>query len=130
VAEPKARVFEFEVALDREGRATAQEATATVPDAWAPEHLVLAGLLRCSLASLRYHASRAGIEVEAEGAAHGTITRREDGRFGFVEIECRFDVRFDPQPEDEGALLARAERDCFVGASLRPAPRYVWNPAF
>ena len=30
---------------------------------WTPEHLLLAGLLRCSLTSLRYHARRAGIEV-------------------------------------------------------------------
>jgi uncharacterized OsmC-like protein len=121
-------VFEFEVSLDPEGRASAAEATVTVPEAWTPEHLVLAGLLRCSLASLRYHAARAGIEVEAEGAAHGTITRREeDGRFGFVDIECRFDVRLDPKPEDEAALLARAERDCFVGASLTAKPRYLWN---
>ena len=130
--EPKAKRFDYAVSLDRAGRATAQGATVEVPDEWAPEHFVLAGLVRCSLTSLRYHALRDGIVVEAEAAAHGTITRRgEDGRYAFVEIECRFDIALEPKPcEAELAeLLAKAERDCFVGASLRLAPSYVWNVA-
>jgi hypothetical protein len=58
------------------------------------------------------------------------VTRREDdGRFAFVEIEARFDVHFEPSPADQAALLAKAERDCFVGASLTAPPRYVWTVA-
>jgi uncharacterized OsmC-like protein len=129
MAEPRARVFEFEVAYDGTSRATAGDVPLEVPEGWSPEHLVLAGLLDCSLTSLRYHARRSGIEVEtAAGAASGTVTRREeDGRFAFVDIEARFEVRFDPQPADRDALLQLAERDCFVGASLTAKPRYVWN---
>jgi uncharacterized OsmC-like protein len=68
--------------------------------------------------------------VTAEGEASGTVTRREeDDRFAFVDIEARFDVRFDPAPHDREALLQLAERDCFVGASLTAKPRYVWNVA-
>ncbi len=126
--EPRARVFQFAVTLDRIGRATAEEATLEVPGSWKPEHLVLAGLLECSLTSLRYHAGRLGIAVEARGAAQGTVTRREeDGRFAFVAIDCHFDVRLDPAPADVPGLLARAERDCFVGASLTATPRYAWS---
>ena len=124
--------FDYAVSLDREGRVAAEGATVEVPDEWVPEHLVLAGLARCTLTSLRYHALRYGIVVEAEATASGTITRRdEDGRYAFVEIECRFDIALEPKPgEAEVAeLLAKAERDCFVGASLRPAPSYVWNVA-
>jgi uncharacterized OsmC-like protein len=129
MAEPRARVFEFEVAYDGTSLATAKEATIDIPEAWSPEHLVLAGLLDCSLTSLRYHARRAGIEVtSAEGAASGTVTRREeDGRFAFVDIEARIDVRLDRTPQDRDALVQLAERDCFVGASLTAKPRYVWN---
>jgi uncharacterized OsmC-like protein len=128
MAEPRARVFEFEVAYDGTSIATAKEETIDVPEAWSPEHLVLAGLLDCSLTSLRYHAKREGVAVTASGAAAGTVTRRdEDGRFAFVDIEARFDVRFDPAPQDRDALLRLAERDCFVGASLTAEPRYVWN---
>ena len=128
MAEPRARVFEYEVAYDGTGVATAREAPVDVPEAWSPEHLVLAGLLDCSLTSLRYHARRAGVEVTAAGEARGTVTRREeDGRFAFVDIEARLDVAFDPAPLDREALLRLAERDCFVGASLTATPRYVWN---
>jgi uncharacterized OsmC-like protein len=123
-------VFEFEVAYDGMSAATAKETTLDVPDAWSPEHLVLAGLLDCSLTSLRYHARREGVEVIAAGEASGTVTRREeDGRFAFVDIEARFDVSFDPAPQDREALLRSTERDCFVGASLTAKPRYVWNVA-
>jgi uncharacterized OsmC-like protein len=91
---------------------------------------VLAGLLDCSLTSLRYHALRYAIAVDAKGSARGVVTKREsDGRYGFVQIEVRFDVAFDPKPDDAeiAALLAKAERDCFVGASLTPAPSYTWD---
>jgi uncharacterized OsmC-like protein len=130
MAEPRSRVFEFEVAYDGTSVATAKEVTVDVPEAWSPEHLVLAALLDCSLTSLRYHAKREGVAVTAAGEASGTVTRRdEDGRFAFVDIEARFDVRFDPTPLDSDELLWLAERDCFVGASLTAKPRYVWNVA-
>ena len=130
MAEPRAKVLEFAASVGRDGRVEALGETVQPPEAWAPEHLVLAGLVRCSLTSLRYHARRAGIEVEAAGEASGTVTRREeDGRYAFVDIECRLEVALTPAPDDLDALLAKAERDCFVGASLTAKPDYVWNVA-
>ena len=130
MAEPRARVFEYEVAYDGTAVATAEGTTVQVPENWSPEHLVLAALLDCSLTSLRHHARREGVAVTASGGASGTVTRREeDGRFAFVDVEARLDVRFDPAPADQGLLLEKAERDCFVGASLTAPPRYVWNVA-
>ena len=115
----------------RDGRFSAEGEVVEVPESWTPEHSVLAGLLDCSLTSLRYHALRLGVAVHAEGSARGEITKRDDGRYGFVLIEVRFDVSFDPKPEESelGDLFAKAERDCFVGASLTPAPQYTWNVA-
>jgi hypothetical protein len=58
------------------------------------------------------------------------VTKREgDGRFAFVEIECRLEVEIDPAPDDDQVreLLGLAERDCFIGASLTVAPRYTWR---
>jgi organic hydroperoxide reductase OsmC/OhrA len=95
--------------------------------AWKPEHLVLAALARCSLASLAHHAGRDGVSVEASARARGVVSRREDGSWGFVEIECTVDVQLDPEPADLHDLEARAERGCFIGASLDPPPRYVWK---
>ena len=98
---------------------------------WTPEHLLLAGLLRCSVTSLRHHARRAGIEVtRATGSANTLFARREsDGRFAIAEIDVVLRVGLQPQPgEDElAALLAKAERDCFVGASLTVKPSYSWS---
>jgi organic hydroperoxide reductase OsmC/OhrA len=130
MAEPRARVFEYEVAYDGAALATAKETALEVPESWSPEHLVLAALLDCSLTSLRHHARKEGVVVTGRGEASGTVTRREeDGRFAFVEVEARLAVRFAPSPADPGALLEKAERDCFVGASLTSPPRYVWNVA-
>jgi organic hydroperoxide reductase OsmC/OhrA len=132
VAEPRAKRFDYGVSVDPEGRTTAEGATLEMPPTWTPEHLVLAGLVQCSLTSLRYHARRAGVAVEAAGSASSVLTKRDtDGRYAFVEIACRLEVALDPKPGDGevAELLAKAERDCFVAASLRPPPTYVWNVA-
>jgi len=131
MAEPRAKRFEHQVSMLRDGRFSAEGELLEVPESWTPEHFVLAGLLDCSLTSLRYHALRLGVAVHAESSARGEITRREDGRYGFVAIDVRFDVSFDPKPGEAeiAELLAKAERDCFVGASLTPAPSYTWNVA-
>jgi organic hydroperoxide reductase OsmC/OhrA len=128
MAEPHAKSFDFAASVDRDGRVQALGGAMLPPEGWAPEHLVLAGLVRCSLTSLRHHARRAGIDVVASGSASGTVTRREeDGRYAFVDVECSLDVALSSPPVDLDALLAKAERDCFVGASLTAAPRYTWN---
>jgi uncharacterized OsmC-like protein len=125
------RTFEYAASLDREGRLLADGDDPLEPgEAWSPEHLVLAGLMRCTLKSLRFHADRAGISVRGGAGAAGMVAKREeDGRYAFVEVECGLDVELEPQP-DEGALaelLDLAERDCFVGASLTTPPRYEWR---
>jgi uncharacterized OsmC-like protein len=98
---------------------------------WTPEHLLLAGLLRCSAKSLRHHAKRAGIEVEsATGSASSVFSRREsDGRFAVTALSVDLTLKLEPRPgEDELAeLLAKAERDCFIGASLTLKPTYIWH---
>ncbi len=127
-----AKSFAYATALDRAGRVSVDDGRAAdVPADWKPEHLVLAGLIGCTLASLRYHARRLGIDdVVAGASARGRVTKRdEDERYAFVEIECDFDVELDRAvlPAQLADLLARAERDCFVGASLTTSPRYRWT---
>ena len=95
---------------------------------WKPEHLVLAGLVRCTLESLRFHASRAGIDFVASASTSATVRRRDgDERYAFVEISVDFELDLEPQPDDVAELLAKAERDCFVGASLTVKPQYSWR---
>jgi hypothetical protein len=91
---------------------------------------VLAGLVRCTLASMDHAARRAGLEVSGAGRAHGTVSKREeDGRYAFVEIESHLDIQLEPAPEPAVAreLVAKAERGCFVGNSLVARPRYRWT---
>lgn len=133
--EPRPRVLEFAVSLDERGDATGDRGGTPLPgserEEWTPEHLVLAGLVRCSLASFAHHARRAGSAVSASsGTARGEVTRREnDGRHAFVKIEVEIGATLAPRPDRETltALLAKAERDCFIGASLVAAPIYRWT---
>ena len=124
-----ARTFTYAVSVDRDWSARSEEGGAPIAgeEAWTPEHLVLAGLARCTLTSLRHHAQRAGLELTSSAEATGTVTKRSsDDRYAFVEIAVELDVRLEPPPENVRELLARAERDCFVGASLTVEPDYRW----
>ncbi len=126
-----AREFRYAVGLDRAGRITADgRAPLDLDDAWTPEHLLLAGLARCTLQSLRFHASRAGVDFVAAASASGLVTKRsDDGRYAFVELDVEIDLELEPVPpgDELAALLVKAERDCFVGASLEPSPVYRWR---
>jgi organic hydroperoxide reductase OsmC/OhrA len=116
---PRPKRTEYAVELD------SREPAALDP-AWTPEHLVLAALARCSLGALAHHAKRDGVSAEASARATGAVSRREDGSWGFVDIVCAIEATLDPAPDDPARLLARAERGCFIGASLDPRPRYEW----
>ena len=56
------RVLEFDVSVDEDGAATSALGGSPLAkeDEWWAEHLVLAGLLRCTLASMGHAAHRAG----------------------------------------------------------------------
>jgi uncharacterized OsmC-like protein len=125
----RAKVLEFAASIDAEGRVAAEDCRMLeLPAEWTAEHLLLAALLRCSLTSLRYHAKRIGSTAAGGGSARGTITQRStDGRYAFVEIDAELDVSVDPAPEDVSELLLKAERDCFIGASLTAKPSYRWR---
>ncbi|MEO5577271.1 MAG: OsmC family protein [Gaiellaceae bacterium] len=126
----QAKTFSYEVSLDRDWAASSNEGGSTIPneEAWSPEHLVLAGLARCTLTSLRHHARRVGLDSGGSADASGEVTQRDtDGRYAFVRIKVELDVTLDPTPANVRELLSKAERDCFVGASLTAKPRYRWT---
>jgi organic hydroperoxide reductase OsmC/OhrA len=98
------------------------------PEGWSADHLLLAALVRCSIDSFAYHARRAGHEPTASGSAHGTITKSgDDERYRFVWIAVRVDAQLTPRTNEVDELIAKAERDCFVGASLTLKPEYEWH---
>jgi organic hydroperoxide reductase OsmC/OhrA len=127
----KSKEFNYAIELDRAGRLTADgRSQLDLDPAWTPEHLVLAGLVRCTLQSLRFHAERVGVDFVSAAAASARVTRREaDGRYAFVELDVDLELEVEPLPAPEQLreLIDKAERDCFVGASLSPRPRYRWR---
>ena len=125
------RQLEFDVTVDRAGDAHSALGGSALPREveWWAEHLVLAGLVRCTLASLDYSARRAGLNSKGVGSAHGVVTKREtDGLYAFVEIETTLDVDLAPAPEPDAVrdLVAKAEHGCFVSNSLAARPRHRW----
>jgi organic hydroperoxide reductase OsmC/OhrA len=127
----RAKEFRYDASIEDGGRMFADGTAPLEPGAaWTADHLLVAALLRCSLESLSYHAARAGLESSGRGDGFARVTKREsDGRFAIVEVEARLDVALEPDPGDDRTreLLLKAERDCFVGASLTAQPRYAWR---
>ena len=125
----QAKVLEYAVEVDRGNRMTIPGgAQIEHAEGWSPDHLLLAALVRCSIDSFTYHARRAGHDVSASGSAHGKITKRDvDGRYAFVTIDVAIDAQLEPRAGETDELIAKAERDCFVGASLTIKPEYTWR---
>jgi organic hydroperoxide reductase OsmC/OhrA len=126
------RVLEFDVSVDddRSSRSALGGTAIAREDAWWPEHLVLAALVRCTLASMDYSARKAGLDVVGSGRAHGTVTKRAaDGLYAFVDIQSELEIQIDPAPAREivAELVEKAERGCFVSNSLTTAPRHHWT---
>ena len=112
----RAKEFHYAISLDRAGRVTADgRAQLDLDPAWKPEHLVLAGLARCTLQSVRFHAERAGVDFVASAEASAIVTRQApDERYAFVEIDLGLELEVEPvpPPDELHELLALAERDC------------------
>jgi organic hydroperoxide reductase OsmC/OhrA len=125
----RAKVLEYAVDVDAGGRMTIPGGGQLVPpEGWSADHLLLAALVRCSIDSLGYHARRAGHELTASGEAQGTVTKAgDDDRYRFVEIAVRIAAQLRPRSTEVDDLVAKAERDCFVGASLTVKPEYEWH---
>ena len=123
---------EFRYAVDLKDTLRAEDGTAIGDNvSWTPEHLLLAALIRCTLTSLDHHARRAGNAVASQhGSARALFSKREsDGRYAVAEVEVALEVRLRDQMGDDELrdLVAKAERDCFIGASLTEKPHYVWS---
>lgn len=127
----RAKEFTYEVRLEDGGGLLADgKGAIDAPEAWKPDHFLVAALLTCTLESLRYHAERDGLEASGRGEGRALVTKRAaDDRYAVVEIVASYEIALEPDPGDEGTaeLLFKAERDCFVGASLTVEPEYRWN---
>jgi uncharacterized OsmC-like protein len=126
-----AKEFTYNVRLEDGGVMLADgEGAIDAPPVWKPDHFLVAALLTCALQSLRYHAERAGLASSGRGEGRALVTKREtDERYAVVEIVASYEIALQTDPSDDAIaeLLHKAERDCFVGASLTVEPKYRWT---
>ena len=90
------------------------------PGLWTPEHLLLAAVGTCYVATLRAiaEASKAGFH-SLELTVEGTIEKQEGG-FRFTRVLVRPVVTIEKEQDRErmGRLLEKAERVCLITRSL------------
>jgi hypothetical protein len=123
------RVLHFDVTVDRAGDARSALGGSPLPREveWWAEHLVLAGLVRCTLASMDYAARRAGLNSLGVGSAHGVVTKRDDGLHAFVSIETTLEVDLAPAPSRSAARARRQGRARLLRLELADrAARHRW----
>lgn len=101
--------------------ATPPEFRGGMHDQWSPEHLLVAATASCYALTLAAVAERRQVPLhDATVKGVGHITRRADGRFGFVVIELAVEITTEPGFEEQarrGALAARS--GCLIVQALR-----------
>lgn len=101
--------------------ATPPEFRGGVHGMWSPEHLLVAGAASCFALTLAGIAQRREIplhDVAVGGVGH--MTRRADGRFGFVVVELAVEITTEEGFEENARRAARAaESGCLIAQALR-----------
>jgi organic hydroperoxide reductase OsmC/OhrA len=101
--------------------ATPPEFRGGVHGTWSPEHLLVAATTSCYALTLAGIADRRQIplhDVAISGVGH--MTRRADGRFGFVVVELAVEIIAQEGFEDNARRAARAaESGCLVAQALK-----------
>jgi organic hydroperoxide reductase OsmC/OhrA len=101
--------------------ATPPEFRGGVHGMWSPEHLLVAGAASCYALTLAGIADRRQIplhDVAISGVGH--VTRRADGRFGFVVVELAVEITTEQGFEENARGAARAaESGCLIAQALR-----------
>jgi organic hydroperoxide reductase OsmC/OhrA len=101
--------------------ATPPEFRGGVHGMWSPEHLLVSAVSSCYALTLAGVADRRQIplhDLAIRGVGH--ITRRADGRFGFVVVELAVEITTEEGFEDNARRAARAaESGCLIAQALR-----------
>ena len=91
-----------------------------IPGMWSPEDLLVASVASCYVITVRGVAAHRGLTIHGlnvEGVGH--VTRRAEGRVGFVVIELRVELTVDRDCVEQAERVARAAKQrCLVGHAL------------
>jgi organic hydroperoxide reductase OsmC/OhrA len=87
---------------------------------WSPEDLLVAAVASCYSLTLEAIAVHRGIEFRSvDVRAIGHVTRRAEGRVGFVVIELAVDISVAPGYEHEAERAAQsAKKACLIAHAL------------
>ena len=100
--------------------ATPPEYQSGVSGVWSPEELLVSAVGSCYALTLVAIAERLQIPllaIDVSGTGH--VSRRDDGRYGFVAIELDVELATDPAHRDAAVRAARtAEQRCLVSMAL------------
>ena len=91
-----------------------------IADRWSPEELLVGATASCFAITLVAVAERLELPLQAlEVSGTGHVSRRDDGRFGFVAIEL--DVTLDAPPASEHVIdeaIGLTKERCIVSMAL------------
>lgn len=90
------------------------------PGLWTPEHLLVAAVSTCFIATLRAVAEASKMEIHGlEVPVEGTIEKQEGGfRFTKIVLRPTLAILREEDRERAGRLLEKAERACLVSRSI------------
>jgi peroxiredoxin-like protein len=91
------------------------------PGMWTPEHLLLAGVSTCYVATFRGMSAASKLDFHGlEVRVDGTI-EKQDGGLRFTRIVLHPVVTIDREEDREraGRLLEKAERGCLIARSIQ-----------
>jgi organic hydroperoxide reductase OsmC/OhrA len=100
--------------------ATPPELRGGVHGKFSPEHLLVAATASCYALTLAAIAERREVPLrDTKVSGLGHVTRRADGRFGFVVIELAIEITTEPGFEEQARRAARAaESGCLIAEAL------------
>jgi len=100
--------------------ATPPEFKNGVPGVWSPEDLLVAAVASCYAVTLVAVAEQRCLplhQLHVSGTGH--LTKRDDGRFGFVAIELTAMIGTEPESVEAMTRIAHfAERGCLISLAL------------
>src|SRR5689334_14392557 len=90
------------------------------PGLWTPEHLFLASISTCFVATFRAVAEASKMNVHGlEVSADGTIEKQEGGfRFTRIVLSPTVMIEREEDRERAGRLVEKAEKACLIGRSI------------
>ncbi len=90
------------------------------PGLWTPEHLLLASVSTCYVATLRAVAEASKLEFNSlELSVDGTVEKQEGGfRFTRIGLHPAVTIEKEEDRERMGRMLEKAERVCLISRSL------------